>query len=412
MLTCKVGNQTINCFDGTYDKYQLKKWSDKNLLICPDCGKPYEYCHGQIIPPYFRHKEKDKECDGIYSESETAEHINGKKILYNWLLGLQENGIISNVKLESYIKETKQRPDIYFEKDTERFVIEFQCSPIASEYLERHELYKLAGVNDIWILGTDKYNIKLYDIYGQHDSRKRIIEKNTQFYLDVLNKKIYFHNSLIKEKLQYGYLHLAEYLAHTIDSFSFIDNEIFVFETVLNNYISDDELHYLKHKKQIEENIRKQKEIEDRRLSILSETINMLKSNNVNFDISYRENCMYYNWAIDISLIYKNYRFEYVFFIKDKQIDFCRVNYNRPQYEKLDEFNDTDISDVDIAKFILKKISNYNDLMQSNLTCKSCGESFTLNLGEMMFFDNLSLSYPKRCKPCRDKRKQNTLGGR
>jgi competence CoiA-like predicted nuclease len=77
LLTCKVGETIINCFDGKYDKHKLKEWSDKSKLICPDCGNPYEYCHGRIIPPYFRHKEKE-EYGGIYSESETEEHIKGK----------------------------------------------------------------------------------------------------------------------------------------------------------------------------------------------------------------------------------------------------------------------------------------------------------------------------------------------
>jgi len=35
-------------------------------------------------------------------------------------------------------------------------VIEYQCTPIASEYVKRHDLYKAAGIIDIWILG--KYN--------------------------------------------------------------------------------------------------------------------------------------------------------------------------------------------------------------------------------------------------------------
>ena len=46
MLTCKVGNTIINCFDGKYDKHTLKKWDEEKRLICPDCGKLYEYCHG------------------------------------------------------------------------------------------------------------------------------------------------------------------------------------------------------------------------------------------------------------------------------------------------------------------------------------------------------------------------------
>jgi hypothetical protein len=180
MLTCKVGNTIINCFNEQYDKYTLKQWSDKNRLICPDCGKPYEYCHGEIVSPYFRHKEKS-ECDMLYHESETEEHIKGKISLYNWLLNLQEQSIIQNVKLESYIPETRQRPDLYFEYNGDRYVIEYQCSPIASEFLERRELYKLARINDIWILGTDKF-------INKSETKKwfknKVIEKYSNYYYD------------------------------------------------------------------------------------------------------------------------------------------------------------------------------------------------------------------------------------
>ena len=80
MLTCLIGNEIINCYDGTHTKEQLKKWSKKKILLCPACGRPYEYCHGKIKAPYFRHMDKE-ECEDKYSESETEEHMQGKKDL-------------------------------------------------------------------------------------------------------------------------------------------------------------------------------------------------------------------------------------------------------------------------------------------------------------------------------------------
>lgn len=192
MLTCKVANTNINCFDGKYDKFTLKKWSEENRLLCPDCGSIYEYCHGEIVHPYFRHKEKNKDCENIYWEPETEEHIQGKITLYNWLL--KQDGL-SNIKLESYIPETRQRPDLYFEIGEKRFVIEFQCSPIATEYLERHELYQLAGINDVWVLGTDKY-IEKSEI-GNH-FRDKAIEQFTGFYFDSKYKLFMFNHNYLK----------------------------------------------------------------------------------------------------------------------------------------------------------------------------------------------------------------------
>lgn len=153
ILTCKLGNEIINCYDGTHDKEQLKKWASKKILLCPVCGKPYEYCHGKVKTPYFRHMDKN-ECEDRFSESETEEHLNGKRDLFEWIK--KQNGV-TNAVLEGWIPETKQRPDIMFEYGSRKYVIEYQCSPIATEYVERHELYRASGIIDIWIAGYEKY---------------------------------------------------------------------------------------------------------------------------------------------------------------------------------------------------------------------------------------------------------------
>ena len=178
MLTCLIGNNKINLIEHKYEKDELKKWSKKRILKCPICGKDYEYCHGKVKIPYFRHKDKE-ECDYLYSESETQEHLKGKIDLYNWLLK-QPN--VTNVELESYIPETKQRPDIMFEWNGQKCVIEYQCTPISSEYYERHELYETCGIKDVWICGAEKY----FQYYHKGTGLKQVseIEKNTTLYYD------------------------------------------------------------------------------------------------------------------------------------------------------------------------------------------------------------------------------------
>lgn len=154
MLTCKVGNSIINTFE--YKNRELRDWSDRKLLKCPDCEELMIYRNGEFKIAHFSHKSKckfDKEL--IYRHPETEEHLNGKIAIYKWL----KRNNVKNVKLESWIPETKQRPDIYFEINNKRFVIEYQCSPISTKYKERHRLYKLAGICDIWILGFNKYGL-------------------------------------------------------------------------------------------------------------------------------------------------------------------------------------------------------------------------------------------------------------
>lgn len=186
ILTCKLGNEIINCYDGTYSKEQLKEWSDKKLLLCPVCGKPYEYCHGLVSAPYFRHADKI-DCEPFCSEPETEEHINGKINLYKWI---KSQPRVSNVILEAWIPETKQRPDIYFVFNGRQCVIEYQCSPIASEYYERHKLYSSIGISDIWICGTLNYFQKYHT--GNGYKKMNTLEKESLKYYDPF-MNILFH---------------------------------------------------------------------------------------------------------------------------------------------------------------------------------------------------------------------------
>ena len=110
MISCLLNGIRINYFDGMYNKEQLKTWAKKKILICPACNKPYEYCHGKVKSPYFRHMEKEQ-CEDKYVESETEEHIKGKRDLYEWLK--TQDGVTDCI-LEGWIPETKQRPDIIF----------------------------------------------------------------------------------------------------------------------------------------------------------------------------------------------------------------------------------------------------------------------------------------------------------
>lgn len=139
----------------------------------------YEYCHGAIVQPYFRHKSKH-DCD-LYSELETEEHLIGKRKLFEWIC--KQDGV-SDAVLEAYLPETKQRPDIMFNYNGKRCVIEYQCTPITEEYTYRHSLYKFSKIKDIWILGTQKY---LNYTSGGVNRRMKEIERKNKIYYDPFN---------------------------------------------------------------------------------------------------------------------------------------------------------------------------------------------------------------------------------
>ncbi|MGK4040927.1 competence protein CoiA family protein [Heyndrickxia oleronia] len=304
MLTAKIGEEIINCFDGKYDRYRLKQWSSKGIIKCPVCSGDYEYCHGEVVSPYFRHVGKD--CDGYYSEPETDEHRNGKLLLYNWIRN--QHGV-TNCKLESWIPETKQRPDIYFEYNGKRFVIEYQCSPIASEFLVRKELYKLAGINDIWILGTEKYNININTSGNpMHNGRYKTIEKNDFVYFNVNTSSFYINNKLIKGNLKHKALILNDFYRFDINQMEFI-NEISVKENYLQPFIDNDIEEYKMLKK-----VRKFKNKLNSNLQTIVSDLNTY----------FKEDYFYYNQYSSIYYLGKITYGNFAFFIHRDTLDICK----------------------------------------------------------------------------------------
>lgn len=133
------------------------------------------------------------ECEDKYSETETEEHLNGKRDLFEWI---KKQPCVTDAILEGWIPETKQRPDIMFKFNGKQYVIEYQCSPIASEYIERHELYQAAGINDIWILGAEKYL--------KSNMREKFIQSKSMGFYDSGNENlipISFNSSNINKLL-------------------------------------------------------------------------------------------------------------------------------------------------------------------------------------------------------------------
>lgn len=182
ILVCKLGDKEINCYDGGYSRETLKQWSKKGILRCPCCGGQYTYNHGRVRIPYFKHLNAD--CV-LYGEPETEEHIKGKIDLFEWVKN--QDGV-TDVVLEGWIPATKQRPDIMFRRNNKQYVIEYQCSPISSEYIKRHELYQAAGIHDIWICGTEKY-------FGAN-KKINTLESKTCLYYDSKNQMFYKLNNL------------------------------------------------------------------------------------------------------------------------------------------------------------------------------------------------------------------------
>ncbi|WP_010283339.1 competence protein CoiA [Bacillus timonensis] len=97
---------------------------------------------------HFAHL-KGAECT-VKTEPETEYHLNGKRQLYHWF---QAQGY--DVKLEPFLPDISQRPDLLVTLENKRYAIEYQCSQIDYQlFKKRSDSYKNIGIVPIWILGA------------------------------------------------------------------------------------------------------------------------------------------------------------------------------------------------------------------------------------------------------------------
>lgn len=320
ILSCKVGETIINTIE--YSDEQIRKWSNKGILKCPVCDSKMIYRNGEIKIAHFAH-EKDSDCEDIYSEPESEEHLNGKKILYEWLK--QQEGV-ENLKLEAWIPETKQRPDLYFEINKKRYVIEFQCTPIATEYIQRHRLYELAGITDIWVLGINKYNIEISDNYVFHETRLKAIEKYNYCYLDVNKEVFILTKNNVSEKFKPKNFTINSYTKYPIKNI--------YFDTNTNNMSIDNEVieELITKDIQITEKLEIEKRNKEEQVEKIYNLVEFLneryrKVDGINIFSAYTGYSSYYKYSIT----YENSYESLVFYVNNDHTDCTKeYTYTRP----------------------------------------------------------------------------------
>ncbi|MED0667914.1 competence protein CoiA family protein [Bacillus badius] len=139
-----------------------------SIYFCPACREPVILKAGAVKIPHFAHKQSHA-CKS-FSEGESARHLKGKSDLYRWIRSTHE------VKLEAYLPEIAQRPDLLVEEKT---AIEYQCSALpAALFLKRTEGYRQQHVFPFWIYGGPP------------------IKKQGPFYSFSLFHRLFFHYSL------------------------------------------------------------------------------------------------------------------------------------------------------------------------------------------------------------------------
>ncbi|MCT8140391.1 hypothetical protein H1D32_23445 [Anaerobacillus sp. CMMVII] len=86
-------------------KEELLELRQRKKFFCPVCYEEVIIKLGTKQAWHFAHKRKLSCIDEM--EGETTYHIEGKKLLFNWLKNQE-----LDVELEPYLKEVKQRPDL------------------------------------------------------------------------------------------------------------------------------------------------------------------------------------------------------------------------------------------------------------------------------------------------------------
>jgi hypothetical protein len=136
------------------DLAQLKHWSQRNLLYCPNCRGVVHMRGGPVKRTQLHFAHQKGECSWS-TESETVRHLKGKMVLAEWL---RKQFPQASVSLEKRLPEPNRIADIFVtHADGRQWAFEFQCAPLAiDEWQIRHTAYRKANIQDIWIIGSNR----------------------------------------------------------------------------------------------------------------------------------------------------------------------------------------------------------------------------------------------------------------
>ncbi|MFY0542863.1 competence protein CoiA [Brevibacillus sp. H7] len=196
---------------GTYPEPLLRRWSSKSLR-CAECLRPVKYRHGKQISPHFAHVVK---CAYEYHEPETEEHVEGKKIIKQWL----EQALPQNQTYTEYhIKELNQRSDVMTVfPDGTRICFEIQCSAIPIEVLQsRMEGYRNENIHQIWIVGKSVFQAIIPARFTLRTWMYEIsrAQQGRLYFLDLTSKSLLSFNG-VKIKQPYKTIFTCEWAKST-----------------------------------------------------------------------------------------------------------------------------------------------------------------------------------------------------
>jgi competence protein CoiA len=130
-------------------KDQLLLLRNTSKFTCPQCETPLRLKIGKVVTPHFAHIVLTK-CLTSFSERETPTHLIGKQHLAEFF-----TRVGCKVSVEAYLPKISQRPDLLVRNKRNTFAIEFQCSVIPIDDIEKRNVgYLRLKIPSIWLLRT------------------------------------------------------------------------------------------------------------------------------------------------------------------------------------------------------------------------------------------------------------------
>lgn len=130
----------------------ISKVSANTEYHCPTCHNKLVIKRSRAGKMFFAHQRNSANLHG-----ETIEHQEGKRQIFEWA---HSNGW--HPRLELYLSEIDQRPDVLITVNNQRIAIEFQCSPLTLAQIEkRNNGYQSQNIKVYWFLGK-RYRRKLH----------------------------------------------------------------------------------------------------------------------------------------------------------------------------------------------------------------------------------------------------------
>ena len=135
----------ISLINKTWSREELERERIHFNFHCPKCKEKLILKLGAYQAWHFAHH-RNSSCSSS-NKGETKEHLQGKWLLLKWL---QSHGY--GPQEEYYIKEIKQRPDIFVRIEGKDYVFELQRSALSEkQFGKRQQLYEQYGITAVWV---------------------------------------------------------------------------------------------------------------------------------------------------------------------------------------------------------------------------------------------------------------------